>query len=78
MSKITGTQIVIEWIISKKGTTFDYLVFQKEIHEFAKPLTNKFYRQDSFDRYLRFALGSSIIGTDVSEVPGKWKTWEVK
>ncbi len=79
---LTGTDIVCLWIAEQKDKMFDYLIYQRSIMGFAVKYTSKFYRQDSWDRYLRMALNKMkppYTKIEVSEVSGmKNKTWIVK
>lgn len=76
---MTGVEIVSEWLRSKVNKRFDYLTFQKEIQEFAKDYSDRFYRSDSWDRYFRTArLRAIVLGLEVAEVEGKYKTWTVQ
>lgn len=78
---MTGTEIALKWIESQIDKQFDYLTYQNQIMSFASNYTSKFYRLDSWFRYLRFALEKVNRGAtpfSVKEIDGKIKTWEVQ
>lgn len=75
---MTGTQIMLEWLKDKLNRRFTYLDIERELPEYAKQFTDKFYRIDSWMRYFRFAkLLLERTGFELVEVDGDWKTWTV-
>ena len=74
---MTGKELLRMWLIEKQGQKITEKDMQIDLY-FYQQQFGKHYLPDSLSRYFRMVRAEGLLGFEIVEVEGKYKTWLVR